>query len=615
MTTTNSSPSRPPFPTIATKASSTAQSSQLTVAADSKVTSPSGPRSTSRAPPTTKPRHDAAAPDPASERATLSLIRRTLVADGSHGSDRRASPAPIDGVLPPLTSSNEVDVQLYAVVAIVIKDFVNSWYSKITPDRTFVDEVIQIIAHCSRALEQRIRQVDITELILDELPVLVERHIAAYRTAITAQAALQYGKNPRQIYHALNPHPALDPSLPPEQQQAYESAHRQLLVQGALAVLLPTEDLANACLRTLVSDIISDLILGQAVAQKLCQPWFLHGTVSKVVEIVTSPSTHASPANAGDDQKILQQDGRQSRLEHFGLLSANTASQESYSSDRHQSSFSAWFWRLLQYAFIAYQLTRFTLVGLAYAHHLPRRSRHHQHLFTGSTTPPSKDQQPAPSTRQAWGLHHRSPRAVINYRVFSCMSSMLDLTIRMPWLASSLGFWQHLLTAGPGKYGAANSTLDNFLYHTISTRLFSPALIPPLLLQIRVLIFPNNTLGPPPPPPPSVEEARKIRSKAASDMLSLIPKPVGKRFFAVQNAENAEDEEMEMRIEVEERLLGWTDDAELNKYLIYAILEHVLLKLVPEMKDKTPSELLAERGVDLGPSGEGDKAEKWTNGD
>ena len=100
------------------------------------------------------------------------------MAEGSNGTDTRPSPAQIDGILPPLTSSNDVDVQLYAIVAIVIKDFVNAWYSRITPDRAFVDEVIQIIAHCSRALEQRIREVDVTELILDELPVLVERHIA-----------------------------------------------------------------------------------------------------------------------------------------------------------------------------------------------------------------------------------------------------------------------------------------------------------------------------------------------------------------------------------------------------------------------------------------------------
>lgn len=172
---TASSPSRPSFPTVATKTSPTAQSSPLNAVADG--TTPSGPRPASRVARDSRSRPGVSLPDPTSERATFLLIRKTLVADGNHGAESRASPTPIEGVLPPLTSSNEVDVQLYAIVAIVIKDFVSSWYSKISPDRTFVDEVIQIIAHCSRALEQRIRQMDMTELILDELPVLIERHI------------------------------------------------------------------------------------------------------------------------------------------------------------------------------------------------------------------------------------------------------------------------------------------------------------------------------------------------------------------------------------------------------------------------------------------------------
>ncbi len=173
---TATSPSRPPLPpSIATKSSSTASLSQLGAVASSKTTSAPRTHTSSRAPLTA--RQDGPSQDHTSQRTTLSLIRRTLVSDGSQGTDLRASPGPIEGILPPLTSSNEVDVQLYAIVAIVIKDFVNSWYSKITPDRTFVDEVIQIIAHCTRALEQRLRQIDITELLLDEVPVLVERHI------------------------------------------------------------------------------------------------------------------------------------------------------------------------------------------------------------------------------------------------------------------------------------------------------------------------------------------------------------------------------------------------------------------------------------------------------
>jgi hypothetical protein len=70
-----------------------------------------------------------------------------------------------------------VDRQLYALIAIIIKEFVLSWYSKITADQSFINEVLQVIAHCTRALEQRLREVDVAQLVLDELPALLEAHI------------------------------------------------------------------------------------------------------------------------------------------------------------------------------------------------------------------------------------------------------------------------------------------------------------------------------------------------------------------------------------------------------------------------------------------------------
>ena len=88
------------------------------------------------------------------------------------------SPRPIEELLPPLTSSNDVDLELYALIAVIIQEFVCSWYARITPDHTFVDEVIRIIAHCTRALEERLRKVDLEELLLDELPALVDAHLS-----------------------------------------------------------------------------------------------------------------------------------------------------------------------------------------------------------------------------------------------------------------------------------------------------------------------------------------------------------------------------------------------------------------------------------------------------
>jgi hypothetical protein len=76
-----------------------------------------------------------------------------------------------------LTSSNDIDLQLYAIIAIVVKDLVQSWYGKITPDQGFVEEVVRVVAHCTTQLESRLRNVDLECLVLDELPELVENHI------------------------------------------------------------------------------------------------------------------------------------------------------------------------------------------------------------------------------------------------------------------------------------------------------------------------------------------------------------------------------------------------------------------------------------------------------
>jgi hypothetical protein len=118
-------------------------------------------------------------PDTISDRATAAFVRRTLCSHNvllGNGEKGRTTPRPIEDVLPPLTSSNDVDLQLYGIISVIIKEFVQTWYSKITPDHVFVNEVIQIIAHCTRGLEQRLRKVDLEALLLDEIPELLEVH-------------------------------------------------------------------------------------------------------------------------------------------------------------------------------------------------------------------------------------------------------------------------------------------------------------------------------------------------------------------------------------------------------------------------------------------------------
>jgi hypothetical protein len=176
-----SGPPRPPLqPTL--KAPSTAQANSLLAVAGS---TPAASRSSSPARQKKQARQEPPNEDYLSDRATVSLVRRVLVAENNNGPEARGTSLPLEALLPPLTSANDVDIQLYAIIAIVIKDFVNVWYTKITPDHAFVDEVIQIIAHCSRALEQRLRQTDLIELCLNDIPSLFERHVVGTMRCIS----------------------------------------------------------------------------------------------------------------------------------------------------------------------------------------------------------------------------------------------------------------------------------------------------------------------------------------------------------------------------------------------------------------------------------------------
>lgn len=115
-------------------------------------------------------------PPDTSDEATVTLIRRVLCPETQISEDGNTA-LPIPEILPSLTSSNEIDLQLYAIIAIIINEFVYSWYARFTSDRYLIGELVRLIAHCTRALEGRLRQVDLEELFFDEIPELVERHV------------------------------------------------------------------------------------------------------------------------------------------------------------------------------------------------------------------------------------------------------------------------------------------------------------------------------------------------------------------------------------------------------------------------------------------------------
>ncbi|KXX76405.1 PXA domain protein 1 [Madurella mycetomatis] len=374
----------------------------------------------------------AAVPDPLSDKATAFLIRRILCPQ--HADKGRGSPAPIEDLLPPLTSRNDVDLQLYALIAIILREYVQNWYTKITPDETFVAEIVQIIAHITRALEQRLRKVDLESLLFDELPDLLDKHVTAYRVAHDPITQAPVKTDPREIYHSLCPLPALSPVPRAEDPQTIttqaesEAAYRQLLVQAVLAVLLPTEDLENGCLTALVGQILSELIIGNAVANRLSEPWL-------VWELLIIASRTLTKRGATDEN-------------------ASGQSSNGFPGTRSVFSVQALFWTLLQWCFLATSFIRTAFAILMTSHSLPSRASRgtgHEVRRDRGVPPPANRSETDPQL---------SNTPVLAFRCWRALSNLAEVDARMPWLCGALSMLQWMATTGPGRIAAVDGKLD-----------------------------------------------------------------------------------------------------------------------------------------------------------
>lgn len=255
--------------------------------------------------------------------------------------------------------------------------------------------------------------------------------------------------DPRVIYHNLNPHPALSPIPDPTQgtsirdQSKHEVAYRQLLVQGALAILLPTEDLENAFLRTLVADIIGETVLGNAIGGKASEGWFIWGSIVRIVEVVKARiGARASGEEVDNDTR--------SRLERYGLLSEKG---QSTAPTKHslRSMQSKLFWRILQYGYFIFLAIRFVILGLmAASSQSPQPLSSPAKIAQGIDTPPI-----------AKIIHPPNPPPpILNFQIFSLISVLVNLPLRMPWLSGSLSLIKYQVIHGPFEVGATNGLLN-----------------------------------------------------------------------------------------------------------------------------------------------------------
>ncbi|KAM0515231.1 hypothetical protein ACHAPE_006187 [Trichoderma viride] len=573
----------------------------------------SAPLAPARAPTTPRSQHAASSPppeagavadrrsnrpgpvDPLSDRATLSLIRRTLCPQ-QLGDKGRDAQLPIEELLPPLTSRNDVDLQLYAFLAIIMREFVQSWYGKITTDETFVPEILHIIAHCTTALEQRFRELDMESLLLDEIPELLDRHATARRVASRAALRPSVEADFRDVYHSILPLPFLSP-VPREDdassvklQKENEATYRQLLVQAVLAILLPTEDLENPCLTALVEQILSELIIGNVIAGKASQPWLLYEAICIAAKSLDEQKARAKTRIvSGKDQPSPSLSG---------------LGQDADKSPKWTTQ--GVFVLVIHLGILLFNAVRFMVVTLADSISLPPRTA--LHLDEEAADHVQNDKQPSPpaDTNVA-----PAKVPVLAFKLWTCFGNLIELEERKPWLGGFISLLQTAAVNGPWRIAGLDGPLDRLLSHHIQS-LFDPSHLPPLLRSLRGALFPNNSPGSSSlAAPQSEEELLALRRRAARAIRGLLPTSVTRVYFGgrlwrlggfLGSGDNfgrssaAVDREDDERV-VDELagLLDVVGDEYCNKHLMYSVLELVLVRLMPELSEKGVVELWEER--------------------
>ena len=233
-------------------------------------------------------------------------------------------------------------------------------------------------------------------------------------------------------------------------QMENEAAYRQLLVQGVLTVLLPTEDLENDCLTTLVGQVLSEMILGGGIGGKACEPWLLWEGITKAVEAIQS---HLPKSKAQIRVERSTSDLRRSIPLN---LSGGGTKRWGFGQSIQKT-----FWLILQYVFLAFTAVRFIIITLVTSSTLPSRVRPTlKATGPGYQTNRKEPQELANTERTSGGrtLQHKQP--IMKMKIWSCVSCLLDLDVRMPWLRATLSILQWGAITGPGEVGNTDGIID-----------------------------------------------------------------------------------------------------------------------------------------------------------
>lgn len=332
----------------------------------------------------------------------------------------------------------------------------------------------------------------------------------------------------------MQPHPALDGH------SETERTYLKVLTSGILTTLLPTEDVRSHCERTLVREILSGMVLWNMI-DKLSEPWMLYEIISKLLG--PEPGGNNAYRSHGGSPNST------SSVIPGGGGTDDVRDETTFGSHISGKGFGDIFESCLSVLITLLSLiTSFLSCLYTYALDL------HDPI-----------------------LHPRKP--IVRSCLVRFILGGFAVSGTQPWLSSALSLLIAPLTQAP-----AGGFVDIIILSNLHSRL-GPDMLVHILSAARDAVFPNGSLGPA-RPTPSTDEQSQIKVQTAHTLHSRLPTIVAKQCFGEDEAK---------QFELINELLEVLGEKEINKHLLYRLLDHVVIKLMPKLEECGASELYRER--------------------
>lgn len=146
---------------------------------------------------------------------------------------------------------------------------------------------------------------DWTELILISAPNLLSLHYNDYRQAKTRLSMSHAGSSVsiETLFHGMQPHFALQA----HNQQQQEAEYLRALTDNILKILLSKEDYDSDCVRHLVRELLSNLVLGNII-ELLADPYTIHLIVCKLLGGYAADVRHLETTGAFESAQHTSHD-------------------------------------------------------------------------------------------------------------------------------------------------------------------------------------------------------------------------------------------------------------------------------------------------------------------